>query len=209
MCIRDRVIGYTVTLVNLGPAVAQNVTLTDFISAGELVLVTGPNGSGKTTLLRAIAGLTRPAAGTIGWSGAGDELAGSRAYLGHAAGWKDTLTVTENLRLAWQLDGEAAADEDGAAPAALADVGLGRQRNLAVARLSQGQKKRLHLARLTRSTRPLWLLDEPAAALDDEGLSVLAALVAEHLEQGGTAAIATHQPLGIAVVRTQNLALTG
>ncbi|MBK8741457.1 MAG: cytochrome c biogenesis heme-transporting ATPase CcmA [Betaproteobacteria bacterium] len=177
--------------------------------AGELVLVTGPNGSGKTTLLRAIAGLTRPAAGTIGWSGAGDELAGSRAYLGHAAGWKDTLTVTENLRLAWQLDGEAAADEDGAAPAALADVGLGRQRNLAVARLSQGQKKRLHLARLTRSTRPLWLLDEPAAALDDEGLSVLAALVAEHLEQGGTAAIATHQPLGIAVVRTQNLALTG
>ncbi len=180
--------------------------------AGELVLVTGPNGSGKTTLLRAIAGLTRPAAGTIGWSGAGgseDGLAGARAYLGHAAGWKDTLTVTENLRLAWQLDGEAAADDEGAAPAALADVGLGRQRNLAVARLSQGQKKRLHLARLTRSTRPLWLLDEPAAALDDEGLSVLAALVAEHLEQGGTAAIATHQPLGIAVVRTQNLALTG
>ena len=176
--------------------------------AGELVLVTGPNGSGKTTLLRAIAGLTRPAAGTIGWSGPG-ELAGSRAYLGHAAGWKDTLTVTENLRLAWQLDGEAAADEDGAAPAALADVGLARQRNLAVARLSQGQKKRLHLARLTRSTRPLWLLDEPAAALDDEGLSVLAALVVEHLELGGTAAIATHQPLGIAVVRTQNLALAG
>jgi heme exporter protein A len=177
--------------------------------AGELVLVTGPNGSGKTTLLRALAGLTRPESGTISWSAAPRGLAESRAYLGHAAGWKDTLTVTENLRLAWQLDAEAAAHDDGAAMAALERVGLARQRNLAVARLSQGQRKRLHLARLTRSTRPLWLLDEPAAALDDQGLGVLAALVAAHLEQGGMAAIATHQPLMIAVVRTQNVALAG
>ena len=177
--------------------------------AGELVLVTGPNGSGKTTLLRALAGLTRPAAGTISWTDAPRGLAESRAYLGHAAGWKDTLTVTENLRLGWQLDAEAAAGDDGAALAALEQVGLARQRNLAVARLSQGQKKRLHLARLTRSTRPLWLLDEPAAALDDQGIGVLAELVAAHLGQGGTAAIATHQPLMIEVIRTQNLVLTG
>ena len=139
----------------------------------------------------------------------GARLAESRAYLGHAAGWKDTLTVTENLRLAWQLDAETAAHDDGAATLALERVGLARQRNLAVARLSQGQRKRLHLARLTRSTRPLWLLDEPAAALDDQGLGVLAELVAAHLGQGGLAAIATHQPLMIAVVRTQNVALTG
>jgi heme exporter protein A len=177
--------------------------------AGELVLVTGPNGSGKTTLLRALAGLTRPAAGTINWSDAPRGLAESRAYLGHAAGWKDTLTVTENLRLAWQLDAEAAAHNAGAASAALERAGLSRQRNLAVARLSQGQRKRLHLARLSCSTRPLWLLDEPAAALDDQGLSLLAELVAAHLGQGGTAAIATHQPLPIAVSRTQNVALTG
>lgn len=179
------------------------------VDTGELVLVTGPNGSGKTTLLRALAGLTRPEAGTITWSDAPRGLAESRAYLGHAAGWKDTLTVTENLRLAWQLDAEAAAQEDGAPMAALERVGLARQRNLAVARLSQGQRKRLHLARLTRSTRPLWLLDEPAAALDDQGLGVLAELVAAHLGQGGMAAIATHQPLMIAVVRTQTVALTG
>ena len=178
-------------------------------AAGELVLVTGPNGSGKTTLLRALAGLTRPESGTIRWSDARRSLAESRAYLGHAAGWKDTLTVTENLRLAWQLDAETAAHDDGAAVLALERVGLERQRNLAVARLSQGQRKRLHLARLTRSTRPLWLLDEPAAALDDQGLGVLAELVAAHLGQGGLAAIATHQPLMIAVVRTQNVALTG
>ena len=177
--------------------------------AGELVLVTGPNGSGKTTLLRALAGLTRPESGTISWRAAPRGLAESRAYLGHAAGWKDTLTVTENLRLAWQLDAEAAADDAAAAIAALEQVGLARQRNLAVARLSQGQRKRLHLARLTRSTRPLWLLDEPAAALDDQGLGVLTELVAAHLGRGGLAAIATHQPLLIAVVRTQNVALTG
>jgi heme exporter protein A len=177
--------------------------------AGELVLVTGPNGSGKTTLLRALAGLTRPVAGTITWSDAARGLAESRAYVGHAAGWKDTLTVTENLRLAWQLDAEAAAHDDGAALAALERVGLARQRNLAVARLSQGQRKRLHLARLTNSSRPLWLLDEPGAALDDQGVGVFAELVAAHLGQGGMAAIATHQPLMIAAAHTHNVALTG
>ena len=175
---------------------------------GDLVLVTGPNGSGKTTLLRALAGLTLPDSGAITWSGVPRSMAEARAYLGHAAGWKDTLTLTENLRLAWRLDAEAAAD-DGAALAALERVGLAPQRNLAVGRLSQGQKKRLHLARLTRSTRPLWLLDEPAAALDEQGLGVLGELVAAHLEEGGIAAIATHQPLLIVATRTQNVALTG
>ena len=176
---------------------------------GEMVLVTGPNGSGKTTLLRALAGLTRPAAGTVTWNGTTDELAGCRAYLGHAAGWKDNLTVTENLHLGWQLDAETAAGDELAATYALERVGLARQRNLAVARLSQGQRKRLHMARLSRSTRPLWLLDEPAAALDEQGLNVLADLVTEHLERGGTAAVATHQPLLVALARTQNVVLAG
>src|SRR6187399_36063 len=72
---------------------------------GEWIRITGPNGSGKTTLLRALAGLTRPESGTIGWTGTAPLLE-SRAYLGHAPGWKDTLTVSENLVLAWALDGE-------------------------------------------------------------------------------------------------------
>ncbi len=179
--------------------------------AGDLVLVTGPNGSGKSTLLRALAGLTRPEAGTIGWDDAerGRPLAQSRAYLGHAAGWKDTLSVIENLNLAWQLDGEAAAADVEAAPAALARVGLTRQRNLAVARLSQGQRKRLHMARLARSTRRLWLLDEPSAALDDDGIAVLTDIVGAHLSAGGMAGIATHQPLAIAAARTRHVALAG
>ena len=176
---------------------------------GELVLVTGPNGSGKTTLLRALAGLTRPVAGTIIWNDTTHGLAESRAYLGHAAGWKDTLSATENLRLAWELDAETAARDDSAATAALERVGLTRQRNLAVARLSQGQRKRLHLARFSRSTRSLWLLDEPAAALDDQGLVVLAEVVAEHLGRGGVAAIATHQPLAITAPRTRHVVLAG
>jgi heme exporter protein A len=179
------------------------------VEAGTLALVTGPNGSGKTTLLRALAGLTRPESGTITWSDAASGLAESRAYLGHAAGWKDTLSVTENLHLAWQLDAEPAARDAGATLAALEQVGLARQRNLALARLSQGQKKRLHLARLSRSTRPLWLLDEPSAALDDQGLSLLTELVGAHLLRGGMAAIATHQQLEVTAGRTQNVALSG
>ena len=163
---------------------------------GEWIRVVGPNGSGKTTLLRALAGLTRPEAGRIDWTGDAP-LAESRAYVGHAPGWKDTLTVTENLRLAWSLDGTSAADEARALAQALAKAGLERQRNLTVARLSQGQKKRLHLARLARSTRPLWLLDEPTAALDDAGARLFADLVSDHLAGGGIAVIATHLPLGI------------
>ena len=173
---------------------------------GEWVRVVGPNGSGKTTLLRALAGLTRPDTGSIDWSG-GAPLSESRAWLGHAPGWKDTLTVTENLRLGWALDGEPAADELQVANEALSRVGLERQRNLAIARLSQGQKKRLHLARLARSTRPLWLLDEPTAALDDAGAKMFCELVSEHLAKRGLAVIATHLPLDIMAGRVHDVAI--
>lgn len=163
---------------------------------GAWIRVVGPNGSGKTTLLRALAGLTRPDAGSIEWSGVAP-LSASRAWLGHAPGWKDTLTVTENLRLGWALDAEPGAVEANVVNEALRRAGLERQRNLVVARLSQGQKKRLHLARLARSTRPLWLLDEPTAALDEAGATLFCELVSGHLAKGGIAVIATHLPLAI------------
>jgi heme exporter protein A len=176
--------------------------------AGTYVQVTGSNGSGKTTLLRTLAGLSLPVSGSIRWQGEG-ELAACRAYIGHAQGFKDPLSVTENLLLAWQLDAERAADESDAVSGALERVGLTRQRNLPVMRLSQGQRKRLHLARLTRSTRALWLLDEPSASLDAAGHDLLDALVSAHLAAGGIAVIATHETLGIVARVTQQLVLNG
>jgi heme exporter protein A len=175
---------------------------------GTYVQITGSNGSGKTTLLRTLAGLSLPVSGTIRWQGDG-ELAACRAYVGHAHGFKDALSVTENLLLAWQLDAEPAAGEPDAVAGALERVGLTRQRNLPVMRLSQGQRKRLHLARLTRSTRALWLLDEPSASLDAAGHDLLDALVSAHLAAGGIAVVATHETLGIVARVSQQLVLNG
>jgi len=205
---------------------------------GDIVQVTGPNGSGKTTLLRTLAGLSRADAGTIEWNGGQGSrdtvdtpgtrggqgtpgthatqgtqgvpaLAHSRAYVGHAAGWSGTLSAADNLILAWQLDGEAAAREPGAVVAALEGMGLVRQRNLPVARLSQGQRKRLHLARLSRSTRPLWLLDEPSSALDDAGQQLLEALLGAHAAAGGIAVVATHHPVAAAGATIRRIELGG
>ena len=196
-------------------------------AAGTYVQVTGSNGSGKTTLLRTLAGLSSPERGAIEWQpsaraavddggrpGAGDDadaaspLARQRTYVGHAAGLKDMLSVAENLELAWQLDGEPAAEEPGAVAQALERVGLSRQRNLPVMRLSQGQRKRLHLARLARSTRRLWLLDEPSSSLDAAGRALLEALVNEHLARGGVAVIATHETLAIVAQETRQVVLS-
>ena len=176
--------------------------------AGAIVQVTGPNGSGKTTLLRTLAGLTRPESGTIAWSGPG-ALEHGRAYVGHAIGWKETLSAAENLALAWSLDAEPAARESDAIAGALERFGLARQRNLPVARLSQGQRKRLHLARLSRSTRPLWLLDEPQSSLDDAGQALLDALVAGHVDAGGIAIVATHHALAPGARAVRRVQLNG
>ena len=175
---------------------------------GSIVQITGPNGSGKTTLLRTLAGLTRAESGSIGWTGPGT-LEQGRAYVGHAIGWKETLSVSENLDLAWKLDAEAAARESGAIPGALERFGLARQRNLPVARLSQGQRKRLHLARLSRSTRPLWLLDEPQSSLDDAGQALLDGLVATHVDAGGVAIVATHHPIATGARAIRRVPLSG
>ncbi len=173
------------------------------VPAGAWLMLTGPNGSGKTTLLRAIAGLVVPLAGRVCWDGvprrAGDPAWHARMlYQGHAPGWKDMLSVRENLALQLALDAGAWARASAALDDAIERVGLARQRTLAFGRLSVGQRRRVGLARLAIDRRPLWLLDEPTTALDAAAQALLGELLDAHLARGGSAVLATHQPLPVA-----------
>ncbi len=173
------------------------------LAPGDAVLLQGPNGSGKSSLLRALLGLS-PASGTIrfedqAFTPASGKLCRHALYQGHASGLKGELDAFENLALAAALDGNPA--DDGSLRAALQTTGLAREARIACRRLSQGQKQRLVLARLALAnqcpalSRPLWLLDEPSAALDRSGATMLDALLASHLERGGAAVVATHLPM--------------
>ena len=164
-------------------------------SAGEAVAVVGPNGAGKTSLLRLIAGLLVPAAGAIELDQSEPELtlAEQTHYLGHRDALKPALSVMENLGFWRDFLGGMTLD-----PAeSLKAVGLGHAAHLPAAYLSAGQRRRLSMARLLTVRRPVWLLDEPTAALDAAGQSVFADLMAAHLASGGLIVAATHGPLGI------------
>jgi heme exporter protein A len=168
------------------------------VRAGEALQLEGPNGSGKTSLLRAIAGFLEPRAGTIrvrtaadGQFASGEERAEFIGWLGHQDGAKSQLTPLETLSFYARYYGSAARVDE-----ALQRVGLSRLGDLPAQYLSAGQKRRLALARLSLSARPLWLLDEPLASLDTSGKALVAELVAQHCKDGGLAVIATHEPLG-------------
>lgn len=174
------------------------------VEAGRALLVTGRNGSGKTTLLRILAGLTQPSEGRVEIDGAPPLAMRSRiAFAGHAAALKDELTVEENLRALVALAGETASDTQ--IRDALAKVELTVRRELHARALSAGQRRRVGLARLALSPRAIWLLDEPATALDAAGLRVLADLVAQRLRSGGIVVAATHQPLDLPADCTDSL----
>ena len=173
-------------------------------SAGRALAVTGRNGSGKTSLLRLIAGLLVPAGGSIALEGGDAELnLGEQAhYLGHRDALKPALSVAENL-VFWRnfLGGKISGGDGGLEQSlheSLAAVGLDHAAHLPAAYLSAGQRRRLSLARLIAVRRPLWLLDEPTAALDVAGQTMFAGLMGDHLATGGMIVAATHGPLGIA-----------
>ncbi len=168
------------------------------VAAGEWLALRGPNGSGKTTLLRCVAGLTRLDAGEVRWDGADvrsepEAYRASLLYSGHLAGIKDDLSAEENLHSALALRGVAA--DAGTVESTLAEVGLAKRRRLPARRLSAGQRRRIGLARLALDPAPLWALDEPLTALDDEGQALFTRLLARHLAAGGLALLATHHDL--------------
>ena len=164
------------------------------LSAGQLALVVGANGAGKTTLLRALAGLAQPTSGTVTWHDIPvDSLAGERrtevAYRGHLDGLKKDLTVTENLTFHSELfQGRA-----NLAPL-LDELELARVADTRARYLSAGQRRRAALAALKLAPAKLWLLDEPMTNLDTAGRDLVVAWTRAHLDAGGSAVVATHQP---------------
>jgi len=163
------------------------------LSNGEALSLRGPNGTGKTTLLLTLAGIVAPLAGGFAADGPGDELP-LLHYCGHRNAIKPRLSVLENLAFWAELNGPTGLPPE----TALAEVGLDELARLDAGYLSAGQSRRLALARLLVSLRPLWLLDEPTAALDDEGHALVARLLDNHLARGGLAIAATHDPITLA-----------
>lgn len=180
------------------------------LKAGGLLYVLGENGSGKTSLLRLLCGFLRPEGGAVFWGEENikqnpEKYLSSLLYIGHLNGLKDDLTALENLLMSARLAGyEADADR---ALAALAAIGLERCANLPVRVLSQGQKRRVSLARLWLTDTQLWVLDEPFSALDSESVDVLASRLSQHMSNGGMTIITTHQDVTIGAQFTQTLRL--
>jgi heme exporter protein A len=188
-----RLSGRGVTCVRGGRVVFAGL---DFeAAAGEVLAVTGANGSGKTSLLRLIAGLLIPAEGAVALEGGEAELTlpEQAHYLGHRDALKPALSVTENLGFWRDFLGGGRRD----AGASLKAVGLDHAAHLPAAYLSAGQRRRLSLARLLAVRRPVWLLDEPTAALDVAGQELFTGLMRDHIAGGGLVVAATHAPLGI------------
>ena len=171
------------------------------VRAGEAVTITGANGAGKSTFLRMLAGLLPATRGSIAIEGEGDgtSVAGRAHYLGHLNALKPSLSVGENLVFWAELltpGGPALSPR-----AALAAFKIEHVLDTPAGYLSAGQKRRVALARLLVACRPLWLLDEPSAALDADALRQLNTVMAGHLAVGGIIVAATHAPLHLAGAR--------
>ena len=170
------------------------------LSPGQWLHLEGSNGSGKTSLLRIVTGFTPPDHGHVRWKGrtladAPEAFHSDLLYLGHALALKDELSALENLQADAAIAGRTF--HEAHARTALQSLGLRGRTRLPVRVLSQGQKRRVALARLVLQTQPLWLLDEPFVALDGQAQALVAGFMEAHLARGGMVLFTSHQAVDI------------
>ena len=170
------------------------------LSRGELMLVQGANGSGKTSLLRSIAGLLDLETGYISWQGIPTKqnrqlFSAEVVWMAHRVGFKDDLTLIENLRFENGLRSTTFAQID----SVLQRLGISQLRDLPLRSLSAGQQRRVALARMLISNAQLWLMDEPFTNLDTDGETLVIQLISDHMSKKGVCVLATHQDIDLEV----------
>ena len=180
------------------------------LEPGTFLQLQGPNGSGKTSLLRILCGLLAQVEGEIRWRGEnirslGEDYFTAVTYVGHRNGVKDELTALENLRVSNALNGVEVSVSK--ARTVLKQMGLGGRELLPARLLSEGQRRRVALARLVVCNTSVWLLDEVLTSLDKTATLLVKSLMEEHLTNGGIAVVATHQELGLSGGSIQRLEL--
>lgn len=181
------------------------------VHSGQIMQIQGANGSGKTSLLRTLCGFIHPDEGKIAWEGTdvrdlAEDYFARVLYLGHLNAIKDELSALENLQISAGLSGAKLGESD--AIAALRRLGLKGRERLPAKVLSQGQRRRVALARLLVSDAQLWILDEPLTALDVNAVALIGELLDEHLAKQGMVIFTTHQPLSVSGAEMRSLSLS-